>query len=110
MAESPPTLTARKGVPLALWMNTGMGDTSVPTYSPDAVSTSCVDNCTRLVVRSMPGCVGLTFTVLDRTDRQTDDYPSVFDVAYPGTPNVTTLGGENFDTGGTDVCTANRSL
>ena len=90
-------------------MNTGVGDTSVPTYSPDTVSTSCVNNCTRLVVRSVPGCVVLTFTVPDRSDGQTDDYPSVFDVAHPGMPNVATLGGENFDTEGTNVRTADRS-
>ena len=109
MAESSPTLTVKKGMPLAPWMNTGVGDMSVPTDSPDAVSMSCVDNCTRLVVRSALGCVELTFTVPDRTDGQANDYPSVFDVIHPGMPNVTTQGGENFDAGGTDICMANRS-
>ena len=81
-----------------------MGDTSVPTYTPDADTTSYVNNCTQLVLRSKPGHIQLSFTDSDRMDGQTDDYPS-FDVAHPGMPNVADTGWGNSGAKGINVRT-----
>ena len=76
---------------MAPWMNVYVGDTPVPTSTPDVDSTSCVDDCSRLVVRSMPGHIEFSFADPDRTDRQTDDYP-LSDIAHPGMPNFADTG------------------
>ena len=69
MAETLLTLTViMMGVLLAPWIDISMGDTSVSMYLPDADSTSFANHGPQL--RSMPGHVGLSFTVPVRMDVQ----------------------------------------
>ena len=94
---SPNTNCNNDGVLLAPWIDICMGDMSVPMYSPDADSTSFVNHCPQL--RSMPGHVGLSFTVPVRTDVQIR-WPSFLWCHPPREPNVTDTGWRKLWRGG----------